>query len=235
MEFYNNYDNIHLNAIKKYFINKKPILLYFIILYGPPASGKSYLSNYFIKKMNINMENLIEINIDKIISNNENINDDKNYWDFRKKYDSASNMMIDMGIISKLHILIETTGKTITYIIKQIEKIKKFGYNIIILYPYVKKEILIDRINKRITNKTQITIKPDEIEEYKIKAEKNINYLSKFCDEIFIYDNNDINNMELILEYKNGIYNCENINNIEGNLNEFITDKCKKKMLLNIK
>lgn len=158
---------------------------YCILLFGPPASGKSSSSlNFAIdlinkkRQSNLTKKNFVEIAIDGFIEDTNEWNDKRVISDnsvsldnktvFLKILDDINNMFklfIYCCALFKLNFSIEMTGydygKSVECIniVKQLKQnftktnneiLKKYGYNIVCMYPYTTNvEMLIKRSEKR--------------------------------------------------------------------------------------
>lgn len=201
----------------RYFVGKEKLQPIFYIKFGPPASGKSIIMKEVFKKDRIVEENLIDIDIDQIIESDSNyqfnkkrineISDESekikafqnNYDNFRKSYDVLSDNILNNALLNKMHISWETTGFSIGWTIKEIFRIKECGYKVIIVYPLVPIDVLLERIHKRIG---QVNAPDSSVKNTAKLAQKNILDLILFVDKIYIYDNSksDIKNIRLLYE-----------------------------------
>lgn len=78
------------------FLNKGPLdQKYLIILYGPPASGKTHARNIICDKLNIDKNKFVDLSIDKFINDNDDYNKDKN--EFKNKYEIELSKITDIS------------------------------------------------------------------------------------------------------------------------------------------
>lgn len=126
---------------------------FFYIKYGPPASGKGSIMSRVLEKDGLNEESLVTVDVDAIIQNNadyaserrriEKVKDDVKrkkmlqnlYFQFRKQADVISDNVLDAALLKDLDIAWETTGAKVAWTIKEINRIKRHGYVIKIIYP----------------------------------------------------------------------------------------------------
>ena len=140
---------------------------YAIILYGPPASGKSKAFDLAIE--NINSTNLItppltrnhflELNIDDIVeqtfdwtlNKNTDINHNKAlYYTTRKKVDKILEILLQTCLLMNTNFTFETTGRSFDWTLQIIKEINSHNYKVILMYPFtVNKHLLVDRALNR--------------------------------------------------------------------------------------
>jgi tRNA uridine 5-carbamoylmethylation protein Kti12 len=190
-----------------------------IMLYGPPASGKSIAKKIMLSKLGINNDNYIDINLDDIIGDDnkyrETINTLKKneltkaeieqqaidvYFDTRKKADLVFELLLFITRLYDISLVVEVTGSTFCSMVwwdKILSFFKSKNYKISLIYPFVENQYtLIKRAAERgkqiyrfISDKTMI----DSIS----NAKKNINRILKESidnqrfDNIYIYNNED--------------------------------------------
>lgn len=174
---------------------------YFIITYGPPASGKGITKNKIIEYLDI--ETYIDIDIDKFIKSycirNKFTKDCNNmgqtvYFDIRKIVDNVSDQLLAKAAKKNCHIIWETTGNSIEWTMKvYIPFMKSIGYTIVINFPIVKIDELVRRCKNR-QQEANCDIK--YIGSFQKNSYKNFYEIIKKCDMIFVYDNN--NGLKLI-------------------------------------
>jgi hypothetical protein len=170
-----------------------------VIKYGPPSSGKGYLEGLLAKS--INVDSYIDVNVDKYVEyafshkdicekcdSTSPITQDE-YFYLRNKF--ASNMSDDvmyMALRKGQHVMWETTGNSVDWTINYvIPLVKKFNYQVVLMYPLVNLKNLVERCSKRAqaANCTE-----QYIGTIKRNADKNFAVLIKHIDTTFIYDNN---------------------------------------------
>lgn len=169
-----------------------PVLL---ITFGPPASGKgSCIDKFFdaAKEYGFNPSNYISINLDAIIdqldTDKEVLKDPAAYFYFRQCADEIVKTLFMKSIDAKLSIMSETTGtrkgKWWTYT----KEAKKQGYKVVVLYPLVTKNVLLERSRIRAE---KIGRSPDvkSIEDAIKNAPPNLSDLYGIADKIVLYDN----------------------------------------------
>ncbi|NBO56853.1 MAG: hypothetical protein EBU84_20170, partial [Actinobacteria bacterium] len=189
-----------------------------IMLYGPPASGKSIAKNIMLYKLNIDSENYIDINLDDIIGDDETY---KKTIDTLKKYDltmkieqqatevysntrKKANLVFELLLfITRLYdisLVVEVTGSSLCAMVwwdKILSFFKSKDYIISLIYPFVtNEETLISRAQQR--GKNIYRFISDEIMINSILgAKKNINKIleesitNALFDNIYIYNNED--------------------------------------------
>ncbi len=200
---------------------------YFIINYGPPASGKGSIKNNISNKLGI--EDYIDIDVDKIVidickkeknENCDNMNQEQ-YMYYRKRKDAInadeiSDNQLHESLQDGKNIIWETTGNNIEWIINTyIPLIRKYDYKIILSLPIVQLETIIKRCNLR---KQAANCSKDYLEKVRNNSYKNFEYLAFYCDVVLIYNNN--NSDPYIIYDSNNMTECKIDNDI-------INDKTK--------
>jgi len=192
---------------------------HFYITYGPPASGKATIMEKVLEKHGKTKESVVEINVDDIVKNynpykEQRRNLNKRYSehpkDLKNKYqtlymscrkvlaDEASDTLLDKALLRRHDIVWETNGKNIAWTVKEAVRIRKLGYEIVLVYPYVMRGSLVKRANER---KTQESAPAEEIILAADLAQTHLPKLINYVDCIYIYDNNgDFGEQKLLLE-----------------------------------
>jgi len=187
---------------------------YLFLLYGTPASGKSFLAEKIIKE-NFGKEiydNLIKVNIDEIVESNSEYKEEikkcigkekmtsedmancNNIYDKYRKITNAekiSSELFNNAISSNQNIIAETTSGQ-WFVDEGFKYAKEKGYYIVIIFPYVDN---IDELYKRSLNRGKITgrfINREVIENIKKKVDENIVNVINNANKMYIYDNNVI-------------------------------------------
>ena len=148
---------------------------YILVVYGPPASGKTTAKNLMINKFNLS-DNYVDINVDKFVYDTDQFNDfiktidltpvktmsideidlydpvqklNQNYQLIRSRTAPLLKILIGFAIMFKYNIVLETPGGGNEW--KNIvEELLKHNYSAYIVYPYTNDiNMLIDRSIKR--------------------------------------------------------------------------------------
>ena len=163
--------NIHEKG-NKIQSNEKPYLL---ILYGPPACGKTFSGEFIIKKLNLK-NNYINLNVDQFVYDSNQFQESKidltkfqnitideidknpqlqliedNYRKIRLKTDFLLQILKNISIMFKYNVVLETTGGAIDFYFKYIINDYYYKkYNIYLVFPYTNNiNILFDRSIER--------------------------------------------------------------------------------------
>ena len=228
------FDSSDFDSIMKYILDKlskkiknKPIQgvsqekeqKHLIMLYGPPASGKSIAKKIMLSKLGINNDNYIDINLDDIIGddnkyretidtlkNSSEITDDiqelakKVYFDTRNKAKLVFELLLFITRLYDISLVVEVTGSTFCSMVwwdKILSFFKSKDYKISLIYPFVKdQDTLIKRAAERGKQIYRFISKDTMIDSIS-NAKKNINRILKESidnqrfDNIYIYNNED--------------------------------------------
>ena len=170
----------------------------FFIAYGPPSSGKSSVMVQLLAHHGVSSSEIIEVNVDAIINKmmaTDNVDAKQNqetYWRLRSRADDISSQILDQALLQDFHVAWETTGRTVGWTIKEIDRIRRLGYRIVLVYPVVHTELLLQRMAKRTA---QINAPEQQVRDIVDRAAKNIVRVSPYLDELYIYDNSEERDM----------------------------------------
>lgn len=199
----------NLDLVEKFFENKVIPHTYFIITYGPPASGKSTIVDTILNKLGIQELNTIKVLIDDIVEQlpgyqeelknsipqlkNKKEKSEKTseiYFKWRSSEgDLLSDYILSKSISEKYHIIYETTGIKLDWTLKVINQVRKNGYKVILVYPLVNTDELLKRAEKRVEqSKTFPRMpSPEQIKSDAVMAQKNFSKITKYVDASYIY------------------------------------------------
>jgi predicted ABC-type ATPase len=214
--------------ISKLIRNKKPVTKYFIIKYGPPASGKGGIMKQLLPYLHISDNSLITVEIDSILAelpqyvdavhdirSDSNLSEEQKqtalgnvYWSTRKGAggDQVSDDLLNEALMKGYNVAWETTGATVAWTIKEIKRISKMGYTVVIAYPIVPTSTLISRSKIREKSTGQLAAPAKQIESDVEKSATNVTKLLPYVDKLIIYDNSrhmgeEIIALEVMNEY----------------------------------
>lgn len=213
---------------------REPVLPKFIITYGPPGSGKSSMLNHAVYNNKVDVKNTVEVNVDSIISNFDPYKEDLErvrelmvtnpreardlaiqiYWKYRQAGNSMSDFILNTALLNRYNVIWETTGNSIQWTIREIERIRRYGYKILLVYPFVDIEELQRRVSERSKRELRF-VDPEYIQRVNIAAQRNFMELAKYVDEAYLY-NNDVPepNWEAVVYFTNSILNPQKKCNI---------------------
>jgi len=210
---------------------------WFVINYGPPASGKnSVKKNKEI--VELIQSNFLDIDIDVIVSDlffqqgNTDITNltQELYWTLRKTANEKSDNILINSIIVRNNIIWETTGRDRSYIKYVVDFVKQYGYHVLLTIPIVYLDTEIARCRSR---KQPANCSFEYISDIRLKSYNNFKYVASDCDRVLIFDNNN----KLFVIYDSTKESCGDITNILSDpnitdLHNFIIDKCKPRTSL---
>lgn len=197
---------------ESFFEGKIPSPPIFIITYGPPGSGKTDIVNDICKKFGITKNRLVNVLVDEVVEKlpgylnemkavaaDKGLSDDEKQAELTKVYfkyrrengDYLSENILHRAFVGKYNVVWETTGDSIDWALKTIQDARQEGYMILLVYPYVSEEKLLDRVKKRAQSGSNPR-KPDSerVKKNILSAQRNFKKLSKYVDAAFVYDNN---------------------------------------------
>lgn len=180
---------------------------YFIIKYGPPASGKNFIVSDLQERLSI--RTYIDIDVDSYVkhlvteSMKDTINDvidQQTYWSFRKQADTISDAVLHNALEKGDHIMWETTGNSVEWTIDNvIPLVRKHQYQIVLAFPFS----TLTTMQKRCKSRAQAAICTKRyLGNIKSNSDENFVKLYEYCDYVYIYFNDD-DELKLIFE-KNG-------------------------------
>lgn len=170
----------------------------FIITYGPPASGKGSCQDKFFglgEKNGFDRNNYYSIDVDYLVEllDKDGLVKQKadNYWIFRSAADEIAYKLMKHGMETKKHLVFETTGNKVDldwYQKEIFSPLKQQGYYIMVTYPLVPVEVLVERAHKRAEKIGRLPT-DDYIRMVARNAASNLAKLIKNVDAIIIFDN----------------------------------------------
>ena len=237
-------DTIYANhyiseQVKKYKL-KKAKNPYFIITWGPPASGKGACRNQYLTDLKIKTVGALDILVDDIISmikeykievnqcivskEKKNCDMSKIYFQYREKGNKVRELVLNQALSKGYNIIWETTGKDVNRLQSLKKKLIQNGYRLIVLYPYVNLDKILIRNEERAK---LIGRKPDPemIKKVFTHAQVNLANILSLDQDIYktiVYDN-DLSSF------------CSNILLSETKETKGISIKCSKDWDLVIK
>jgi hypothetical protein len=227
------YDGIKFNSIMGYITNKvSPVIKnnpnnfddpkmkkHLIMLYGPPASGKSKAKDIILHRLNIKSDEYVDINLDEIIADDisyikgikklkakgkltEEIKKEASllYFSIRRKANIIFELLLFITRTYNISLTVEVTGGSYCAMIwwyNILNFYKSKDYTISLIYPVVSNsQDIIERALYRGNQNYRFVSGPD-IKNSIINAKKNIKTILEtrhdLFDNIIIYYNDDRN------------------------------------------
>lgn len=192
------------DIIGKKFVGKTPVKPTFIISYGPPGSGKSTVVKNLYEKAErrIREDEVVDVDVDQIVTAipgykeeladlGEGDRKEKSelYRRAREGADTISSKLLDEALLRRYSVRWETTGGQIQWTAHEIDRIKRKGYRIWIVYPVVEPGELEDRINNREKETGQTAMDPKVLTDVIMKSQENLHHLFGLVDRVIVYDN----------------------------------------------
>jgi predicted ABC-type ATPase len=181
----------------------------FFIVYGPPASGKATILEHTISHMKrssgVEISPPVEIVVDDLVQAwpgyekevakcRTEAERQKLYWGLRKaepfKIDDLNDEILEEATNSNMNVQFETTGMTIGWTKIVMESLINKGYNIVVVYPFVLGDSLVERSVQRQQTTGQTAAPAEEIINRAVAASENIFGLLAHADQVYLWDNN---------------------------------------------
>lgn len=175
---------------------KKPQHRYFFIAYGPPGSGKDTVANHAAQRLRVDPDTLVQVNVDSIVQQHPEYkrasteNRAKLYFQVRSLgADSISDRLLNTCLAMGYNVVWETTGARIAWTVKEVQRIKRQGYRVVVLYPLVETHQLKARAKARERKTGQTAAAPDQVDKDVSAAARNARKLIPYVDSLLVYDN----------------------------------------------
>jgi predicted ABC-type ATPase len=196
------------------FEGKKPQSPLFLVLCGPPGSGKTHivgkvLRHYFSRLENyalIVVDNMLrQIHsyrsaMDALLRSRDAISIAEFYAQSQKIYakhklivETFKAMLLDIALKRRLNVVYETTGsnkKSLRSLIRTVTHARSIGYHIQVVFPYVTRANLLQRVELR-NQKIGRAIPYDLVAAMEHDSKRN--FVGEFLphvDTAYVYDNN---------------------------------------------
>lgn len=182
----------------------------FLILFGPPGSGKTQIINKMLRHTNTKLKNYAELIVDhmlgrispyktemaELLAKRPSMDEGEFllasqaiYGKYRPIIKYFSAMLLEIALRQRLNILFETTGSNTSLTVQTIIHARRIGYEISVVYPYVATDELIRRVDKRNT-KIGRAIPSAMVTDMEDDALNNFGPFLQFVDSAHVYDNN---------------------------------------------
>lgn len=185
------------------------------VFYGPPASGKDYITQFIdvvAKRTNQQSKSnnhTIDINVDAVIdlmtsykkqiekyvrAFNESVispeyikKSQEIYFHHRARGDAITSKLLDYAIAHKIDVRFETTGNNVEHLISVLHGLKG-KYKRIVVYPIVHQDLINQRLKKRAKHSGRYP-SPDVVQGMVSNAQHNLEKLHTVSDRLIVLDN----------------------------------------------
>jgi hypothetical protein len=191
---------------------------YLIISFGPPASGKGYITNLLRTELGLTNSNTIESNVDDVVAHDpgyiqdlkqakcvdefrrfQDIRDvqlkpviercSKVYFDHRELANKQNNQNIERAFREQKNLIFETTGGDISWTVSNlIPQAKRGNYTIILFYPLATPDTILKRLLSRAQQEGRAPA-PSDVLALIPKSNANFPQLAKWADVVYVYNN----------------------------------------------
>jgi adenylate kinase family enzyme len=186
----------------------------FVVFYGPPASGKGYLTDFVNQKLRMSDNHTIDLNVDEVIekftsyqnrirkckalfatADLPNVEEhivlacQKIYIDHRERGGALVDKMLDYALENHIDVRFETTGGHVGWLSSLLDRIKG-KYVRIVVYPVVASELILSRMFERAKRSGRLP-DPSKIMEMIDRAQTNLSELQQHSDRLIVVDNNE--------------------------------------------
>jgi len=196
---------LELQALVEHaFRGKEPHKPTFVLSYGPPGSGKTYVIERVLPELDPKktvfalvdewvwqfpafQHELKEAN--STITDSAALEETRRnlYYKYRALADVVNDAVIYRALAERFDVVFETTGNRLTWSLPFLDKAQRQGYHTLALYPWAPASVLRTRVAERAARRKQwLTQFPAESIE---NAQNNLIQLSRKADRILIYDN----------------------------------------------
>jgi predicted ABC-type ATPase len=113
----------------------------------------------------------------------------KLYFAHRGKADFVADAVLNTALLGGYHLAWETTGASLAWTLKEIDRVKRAGYTVTVAYPVVPLHLLQARAHLRGQQTGQIGAPAERIRTVAEGAARNISTLLQHVDRVLIFDN----------------------------------------------
>lgn len=207
---------------------------FFIISFGPPASGKGGMK---IAIQNFLETQLVDVNVDQIVEkicSRTLVNydcskiDQETYFKLREQADKESDQLLIDSVINRQNVIWETTGANLGWIMQALFFMKENNYEVILSVPIVGLNQLITRCEKR---PQAANCSREYLSKVRGKFSKDFPKIAEQADRVLIFDNSQ---KQSFLIYDSLDQYCNKINFLgqdpnQTPLHEYFVSKCGSK------
>jgi len=165
---------------------------YFVVAYGPPASGKSSILDVLGRLLpsefaELDSEHTVQVNVDRMFqdgplapvfmkardfaSSRSLLHSQRLYRYYRWVADQIADIVLDEALLQKYNVLWESTGEFVAWTQREIARIRSVGYQVMVVFPLVGEKEIMRRMHGR---KDQEATLDEEMPGKIMKASKNL-------------------------------------------------------------
>jgi energy-coupling factor transporter ATP-binding protein EcfA2 len=165
---------------------------YFVIAYGPPASGKSSILEVLGRLLpgefpQLDADHTVQVNVDRTFQEGplaavyakarnyargrSPLHGQRLYRYYRWVADQVADLLLNEALLQRYNVLWESTGESVAWTQREIARIRLLGYQVLLVFPLVGKAEIMRRLHARLDQEGA----PDDEMDGKItKASKNL-------------------------------------------------------------
>lgn len=168
---------------------------YFVIAYGPPASGKSSILEVLDRLLpgefpQLDAEHTVQVNVDRMFQEGplaavytqarefargrSPLYAQRLYRYYRWVADQVADLLLNEALLQKYNVLWESTGESVAWTQREIARIRLLGYQVLLVFPLVGEAELMRRLRGRLG---QEATPDDEMPDKILKAAQNLRTL----------------------------------------------------------
>jgi energy-coupling factor transporter ATP-binding protein EcfA2 len=143
---------------------------YFVIAYGPPASGKSSILEVLGRMLpgefpQLDVEHTVQVNVDRTFQEGplaavyakarnyargrSPVHAQRLYRYYRWVADQVADLLLNEALLQRYNVLWESTGESVAWTQREIARIRLLGYKVLLVFPLVGEAEIMRRLHSR--------------------------------------------------------------------------------------